>query len=356
MHTIAIVTDAWHPQINGVVTTLGHTVKALQALGHRVEVINPGQFRSFPCPSYPEISLAPATPATLSRRLDDIDPDSVHIATEGPLGWAARAACLRRGFPFTTSYHTRFPEYVRLRLPVPLSLSYTVMRTFHRPSRRVMAATPDLKAELEGRGFANVALWSRGVDTALFKPGPKDFFDLPRPIFLYMGRVAVEKNIEAFLALDLPGSKVVVGDGPSRPELSRKYRNALFCGMQTGDALAAHVAAADVFVFPSLTDTFGVVLLEAMACGVPVAAYPVTGPQSVVTSGYNGYLDRDLRRAALSALTIPAEHCRGSALQSSWEKCSRQFFANLAISDKSFAHHHLTVFSLKPNGFLTRPL
>ena len=356
MHTIAIVTDAWHPQINGVVTTLGHTVETLQELGHRVEVIDPSQFRSFPCPTYPEIALAPATPAMLSRRLADIDPDSVHIATEGPLGWAARAACLRRDFPFTTSYHTRFPEYLRLRLPVPLALSYAVVRAFHRPSRHVMAATPDLKAELESRGFANVALWSRGVDTALFKPGPKDFFDLPRPVFLYMGRVAVEKNIEAFLALDLPGSKVVVGDGPARPELSRKYRDALFCGMQTGAALAAHVAAADVFVFPSLTDTFGVVLLEAMACGVPVAAYPVTGPQSVVADDYNGCLDRDLRRAALGALAIPAEQCRRSAMQFSWEHCTRQFLANLEFCGKSFAHHRLTDFSLKPNGFLTRPL
>ena len=356
MHTIAIVTDAWHPQINGVVTTLGHTVRVLQDLGHRVEVINPGQFRSFPCPTYPEISLAPVTPTTLRRRLDDIDPDSIHIATEGPLGWAARAACLHREFPFTTSYHTRFPEYVRLRLPVPLSLSYAVMRTFHRPSRHVMAATPDLKAELENRGFANVALWSRGVDTSLFTPGSKDFFDLPRPVFLSMGRVAVEKNIEAFLALDLPGSKVVVGDGPARQELSRRYPDTRFCGIQSGTALAAHVAAADVFVFPSLTDTFGVVLLEAMACGVPVAAYPVTGPQSVVTSGYNGCLDHDLRRAALAALDIPAEHCRISAMQSSWEKCTRQFLANLVISEKSFAHYHLTDFSLKPNGFLTRPL
>ena len=356
MHTIAVVTDAWHPQINGVVTTLGHTVRTLQEFGHRVEVINPTQFRSFPCPTYPEISLAPVTPATLRRRLDDIAPDSIHIATEGPLGWAARAACLHRGFPFTTSYHTRFPEYVRLRLPVPLTLSYAVMRTFHRPSRHVMAATPALKAELESRGFNNVALWSRGVDTTLFSPGQKSFFDLPRPVFLYMGRVAVEKNIEAFLSLDLPGSKVVVGDGPARNELERKYRDARFCGMQTGAALAAHVAAADVFVFPSLTDTFGVVLLEAMACGVPVAAYPVTGPQSVVTSGYNGCLDHDLRRAALRALTIPAGHCRGSAMEFSWEKCTRQFLANLVICEKSFAHSRLTDFSLKPNGFLTRPL
>lgn len=356
MHTIAVVTDAWHPQINGVVTTLSHTVNVLRGLGHRVEVINPGQFRSFPCPTYPEISLALATPASLCRRLDEIDPDSVHIATEGPLGWAARSACLHREFPFTTSYHTRFPEYVRLRIPVPLSLSYAVMRTFHRPSRHVMAATPELKAELENRGFGNVALWSRGVDTSLFAPGPKDFLDLPRPVFLYMGRVAVEKNIEAFLALDLPGSKVVVGDGPARHGLSRTYPEVRFCGMQTGGALAAHVAAADVFVFPSLTDTFGVVLLEAMACGVPVAAYPVTGPQSVVTSGLNGCLDHDLRRAALSALTIPAGHCRGSALEFSWEKCTRQFLANLAISEKSFAHSRLTDFSLKPNGFLTRPM
>ncbi|KAB2887627.1 MAG: glycosyltransferase family 1 protein, partial [Desulfobulbaceae bacterium] len=342
--------------INGVVRSLEHTAREAENLGADMQFLSPQGFRTVPLPTYNEIRLALATPRMIMRRIEAMQPDFVHIATEGPIGILVRRACIASRRTFTTSYHTRFPEYVRLRLPVPLTLSYAVMRTFHRPSRHVMAATPALKAELESRGFNNVALWSRGVDTTLFSPGQKSFFDLPRPVFLYMGRVAVEKNIEAFLSLDLPGSKVVVGDGPARNELERKYRDARFCGMQTGAALAAHVAAADVFVFPSLTDTFGVVLLEAMACGVPVAAYPVTGPQSVVTSGYNGCLDHDLRRAALRALTIPAGHCRGSAMEFSWEKCTRQFLANLVICEKSFAHSRLTDFSLKPNGFLTRPL
>ena len=352
MKKIALVTDAWHPQINGVVTTLANTVAALTEMGVAVEVIHPGLFKTLPCPSYPDIRLSLATGRQLRTRLAALAPHSVHIATEGPLGWAARSACLKMNFPFTTSYHTRFPEYLRLRLPLPLALSYSVMRHFHRPSRRIMAASADLAKELNDRGFANIALWSRGVDTALFKPGPKDFLRAPRPIFLYMGRVAVEKNLDAFLALDLPGSKYVVGDGPAKAELSRKYPEVRFAGFRQGAELASYVAAADVLVFPSLTDTFGLVLLEAMACGVPVAAFPVSGPLGVVENGRNGYVDNDLRRAALQALDVPADCCRQFALQASWQSCSRQFLTNLVFSERPFPDRNLTVSSSTANRIL----
>ena len=343
MKKIALVTDAWHPQINGVVTTLSNTVAALGKMGVEVELIHPGLFKTFPCPSYPDIRLSLATTADLRDRLAAIAPYSVHIATEGPLGWAARSACLQVNFPFTTSYHTRFPEYLRLRMPLPLSLSYAVMRHFHRPARRIMVANTALAQELTSRGFANIALWSRGVDTDLFKPGRKDFLDGPRPIFLSMGRVAVEKNLEAFLALDLPGTKYVVGDGPAREELTRKYPAVRFVGFRRDAELASYVAAADVFVFPSLTDTFGLVLLEGMACGVPVAAFPVSGPEGVVVNGLNGYVDRDLRQAALKALTIPGESCRRFALQASWQSCSQQFLDNLVFHEDHFPDKNLTI-------------
>ncbi len=356
MKKIAIVTDAWHPQINGVVTTLGHTARTLEGLGYQVEIINPSQFTTIPCPSYPEIPLALTTPRAIRRRLTAFAPHSVHIATEGPLGWAARSVCQRMSFPFTTSYHTRFPEYLRLRLPVPLALSYRVMRHFHRPACRVMVATSALKEELENRGFCNIALWSRGVDSTVFKPGPKDFLDAPRPIFLSMGRVAVEKNLESFLGLDLPGTKYVVGDGPAMEELSRKYPQVRFAGFRKGAELASFVAAADVFVFPSHTDTFGLVLLEAMACGIPAAAFPVPGPESVIVNGLNGYLDHDLRRAALKALTISAAACRTFALSASWEPCTRQFLDNLVFRELPLTEKTLIHFSLKMNRFLIRPL
>lgn len=352
MKRIAIVTDAWRPQINGVVTTLGYTARTLTELGYQIEIINPSQFKTIPCPSYPEIPLSLTTTKALFNRLGRFAPHSIHIATEGPLGWAARSACRKAGFPFTTSYHTRFPEYLRLRAPVPLSLSYAVMRYFHRPASRTMVATPALKKELEGRGFTNLALWTRGVDTSLFKPGSKDFLDAPRPIFLSMGRVAVEKNLEAFLALDLPGAKVVVGDGPAREELSRKYPDARFVGFRQGQELASFVAAADVFVFPSLTDTFGLVLLEAMACGVPAAAFPAPGPASIIVDGFNGSIDHDLRQAALRALKISAKNCREFALATSWEACSRQFLDNLTFRQPPFPHAKLTFSSRTTNSFL----
>jgi len=327
---IAIVTDAWRPQTNGVVKTLSTTANGLRALGHDVRIIEPNQFKTFPCPTYPEIRLAWLPYGRVSELLEDFEPDAIHIATEGTLGTAARKWCLRRRFPFTTSYHTQFPEYVRARLPIPLSVSYAHLRRFHSAAARTMVATPAMQRLLESRGFKNIVRWTRGVDVSLFKPRDKSFLDFPRPIAMYVGRVAIEKNIEAFLKLDLPGTKVVVGDGPARAELETKYPNTKFVGYKFGEELASHVAAADVFVFPSRTDTFGLVLLEAMACGVPVAAYPVTGPIDVVTQGVTGELNEDLRAAALAALKLDPNQCRAYALANTWETATRQFLSNLA--------------------------
>jgi glycosyltransferase involved in cell wall biosynthesis len=327
---IAIVTDAWRPQTNGVVKTLSTTADGLRALGHVVQVIEPNQFKTFPCPTYPEIRLAWLPYGRVSELLEELDPDAIHIATEGTLGAAARKWCLRQRFPFTTSYHTQFPEYVRARVPIPLAVSYAHLRRFHSAAARTMVATPAMQRLLESRGFTNIVRWTRGVEVGLFRPRTKDFLDLSRPVAMYVGRVAVEKNIEAFLQLDLPGTKVIVGDGPARAELQTKYPRAKFVGYKFGEELASHVAAADVFVFPSRTDTFGLVLLEAMACGVPVAAYPVTGPIDVVTQGVTGCLDTDLRAAALAALRLDPNQCRAYALANTWETATRQFLSHLA--------------------------
>jgi glycosyltransferase involved in cell wall biosynthesis len=268
----------------------------------------------------------------LSRRLDAFAPDAVHIATEGPLGSAARRWCKRRGMGFTTSYHTRFPEYLRARMPIPVSLSYAYLRRFHSCATRTMVATQAMQVQLENRGFRNIVRWTRGVDVELFQPRPQRLLHLPQPICMYVGRVAVEKNVEAFLALDLPGTKVVVGDGPARAELQRKYPATVFAGFQRDETLARHVASADVFVFPSRTDTFGLVLLEAMASGVPVAAYPVTGPIDVVRQGVTGMLDEDLAAAARAALLLDRGDCRNYALQHTWQAATQQFLANLCIT------------------------
>jgi glycosyltransferase involved in cell wall biosynthesis len=327
---IAIVTDAWRPQTNGVVQTLGTTAQTLSAGGHDVLVVEPNQFRTFPCPTYPEIRLAWFPYRRLSQLLRDFAPDCIHVATEGTLGMAARSWCVRNRFPFTTSYHTQFPEYVRARAPIPLALSYAHLRRFHAAAARTMVATPTLQKQLETRGFRHIVRWTRGVDVESFKPGAKQFLQLPRPIFVYMGRVAVEKNIAAFLALDLPGTKLVIGDGPERRSLQAQFPAAQFVGYRFGAELAAHLAAADVFVFPSRTDTFGLVLLEALACGVPVAAYPVTGPIDVIEHGRTGMLDEDLRAAALAALKVDPAHCRAFALAHTWEAATKQFLGNLA--------------------------
>jgi len=325
---VAVVTDAWHPQVNGVVRTLATTGDELAALGHRVTFITPADFRTLPCPTYPEICLAVLPQRKIARLLDAAAPCAIHIGTEGPLGHAARRYCLNRGLPFTTAYHTRFPEYVRARARVPLEWTYAMMRRFHGPSSGVMVATQSLRRELEAHGFTNIRDWSRGVDVGLFHPRPS-ILDLPRPILMYVGRVAVEKNIGAFLALEHPGTKVVVGDGPQRAELERRYPDAVFTGSRQGEALAAHYASADVFVFPSRTDTFGLVLIEALASGVPVAAYPVPGPLDVIGGSGAGALDEDLGRAVRRALTIDREAARGHALNFTWRRCAETFVQNL---------------------------
>jgi glycosyltransferase involved in cell wall biosynthesis len=328
---ILLVTDAWHPQVNGVVRTLDTVCSEARALGHEVRVLPPQEFRTFPCPTYPEIRLAIRPKSGLRRLLQDFDPDAVHVATEGPLGLAARRLLPGLGIPFTTSYHTKFPEYVSARLPVPTAWGYAAMRWFHRPSAGVMVSTRTVRRELADHGFANLRCWTRGVDTALFNPGHEPALHLPRPVFVYVGRVAVEKNIGAFLELDLPGSKLVVGDGPALAQLKIKYPDVTFAGMREGEDLARHYAAGDVFVFPSRTDTFGLVLLEALASGLPVAAYPVAGPLDVIGDSEVGVLDPDLRSAALRALDIPRAACRVFAEGRSWRVSAEQFLQNLAV-------------------------
>lgn len=326
---IAIVTDAWLPQTNGVVTTLSRTRDCIERAGHDVLLVTPEAFRKFPCPTYPEIRLAWFPGRRLARRLDEFAPQCIHIATEGTLGLAARAYCRRRGLEFTTSYHTRFPEYVRMRAPVPLAWSYAFLRWFHGAAMRTLVGTPSQRDDLIAHGFGNLVLWSRGVDTELFRPRDKDFGGFERPVAMYMGRVAVEKNIGAFLALDFPGSKVVVGDGPALDTLKTRHPHIHFAGYRFGEELASYLAAADVFVFPSRTDTFGLVMLEAMACGVPIAAYPVTGPRDVVENGVTGILDEDLGRAARAALALQPAACRAQAVKHTWQAATVQFLAGL---------------------------
>ena len=325
---IAIVTDAWTPQVNGVVTTLSRTSETLREFGHDVRVVHPGEFRTFPCPTYPEIQLAFRPSHGVARQLDAMQPDRIHIATEGPLGIAARRYCVRRGLRFTTSYHTQFPQYLRARLPIPLGVSYRFLRWFHGAAARTMVATARQQEELVRWGFGNLATWTRGVDTHLFKPGDRASLPDPRPVWIYTGRVAVEKSIENFLALDIPGTKYVVGDGPERRRLERQYPAVKFTGYRFGAELARLMGAADVFVFPSRTDTFGVVMLEAMACGLPVAAYPVTGPADVVHHGVTGFLHEDLSHAAMNALNLDRASCRLAAVACSWEKATEQFLNN----------------------------
>jgi glycosyltransferase involved in cell wall biosynthesis len=332
---LLLVTDAWRPQINGVVRTLEAMLGELDDLGVTVEIVAPTDFPCRPLPGYPEIPLALAGRRALVRRIEAARPDAIHIATEGPLGLAARGACRWLSLSFTTSYHTRFPEYLRARLPVPIAWSYAAMRWFHAASAGIMVSTPTLQAELAAQGFRHLLRWSRGVDTGLFRPAAAHALDLPRPIFLSVGRVAVEKNLDAFLSLDLPGTKLVVGDGPARAELQKKYANAHFVGAKTGLDLAGYYAAADVFVFPSLTDTFGLVLLEALASGTPVAAFPVPGPLDVVGNTDVGILDADLRRATLAALDIPRARCRVFAEGLSWRASAAQFLGNLVQVDGS---------------------
>jgi glycosyltransferase involved in cell wall biosynthesis len=326
---ILLATDAWAPQVNGVVMTLRNTIRGVEQAGHTVEVIGPDRFRSVPCPTYPEIRLALSPFNLFARLAKRFAPDAVHISTEGPVGMAARRFCLREGLGFTTAYHTRFPEYVHARVRLPVRFSYRWLRHFHAPAKAVMVATPAIHADLEQWGFHNLVMWSRGVDTELFRPGPRLDRGWRRPVSMYVGRVAVEKNIEAFLALDLPGTKVVVGDGPQRASLQRRFPAVVFTGAQVGEELAAHFRSADVLVFPSRTDTFGLVLLEAMASGTPAAAFPVAGPIDVIVPGRSGVLSHDLRGAALAALALPREGVRQQALRFSWDQATSQFLRHL---------------------------
>lgn len=332
---ILIATDAWHPQVNGVVRTLTSLSDSASGLGEAIEFLTPDGFPSLPVPTYPGLRMALPTRHEIARRIEAVSPDAIHIATEGPIGWAVRAYCRRHGLAFTTSYTTRFPEYVSVRTGIPEGLGYAVMRRFHSASSMVMVATDSLRRELAERGFRRLGYWTRGVNTELFRPDEPAALDLPRPIFMTMGRVAVEKNLEAFLSLDLPGSKVVVGDGPQRGELERNFPDVHFLGEKKGRDLSSHLAAADVFVFPSLTDTFGVVQLEALACGTPVAAFPVTGPLDVIADRPIGAIDRDLRAACLRALQMSRQSCRNFALERSWENSARQFLGNLTALHSS---------------------
>jgi glycosyltransferase involved in cell wall biosynthesis len=326
---ILVATDAWHPQVNGVVRTLTTMAEAARALGAEVDFLTPLSFRTFAMPSYRDLRVALPRPAKIARLIADSNPDSIHIATEGPIGLLVRRYCRKHELPFTTSFHTRFPDYVSARAPVPESWVWSTLRWFHGASQAVMAATPALANELRGRGFRNVVLWPRGVDTTLFRPRDVDLCQ-PKPVFVCVGRVAVEKNLEAFLELDLPGSKVIVGDGPARFALQQKYPDSVFLGALQGEALAEVYAAADVFVFPSKTDTFGLVLLEALASGLPVAAFPVTGPRDVIGAAPVGVLDEDLRKACLEALSIPAQACVDFAAKHTWEASAQAFIDNMA--------------------------
>jgi len=364
---ILLATDAWEPQVNGVVRTLARVTSELREMGDLVEVISPDQFATVPLPTYPEIKLAMGAFEKVQQRFKAFEPEAIHIATEGPIGLAARRICLEWKLPFTTSYHTRFPEYVSARLPLPLAAGYAYMKWFHRPSGRLMVATRTLADELQRRGFRNISQWSKGLDTEVCRPrraGEPDVFaalerpvwlyvgrvaveknieafhpkrkgdadpyaGMARPIFLSVGRVAVEKNVEAFLALDLPGSKVVVGDGPQRAELAERYPDVLFTGAKLGEDLASHYACADVFVFPSLTDTFGLVMLEAWASGLPIAGFLAPGPADIIPGSNAGVLAPDqtngLREACLAALEIDPSLARAAALRYSWRACAEEF-------------------------------
>jgi glycosyltransferase involved in cell wall biosynthesis len=332
---IALVTDAWEPQVNGVVRTLKSTARELQSMGHTVETLTPLEFKTLPCPTYPDIRLSLFPRAGVTRRLSALDPDAIHIATEGPLGLAARRFALKHGIPFTTAYHTRFPEYIQARTGMPLAWTYAFLRWFHGPSKAVMAPTVVVQQDLEANGFTNVVLWSRGVELDIFRPRKCDKLKTVPPIFLYVGRVAVEKNIEAFLALDLPGSKWVAGAGPALAGIRARYPGVNFLGVLNQQELAEVYASADVFVFPSRTDTFGLVLLEAMACGLPVAAYPVTGPLDVIGDSRAGVMHEDLRTACLAALELRREDAAAHARKFSWRAATEQFLSHLHPRERS---------------------
>ena len=334
---IVIVTDAWYPQINGVVRTIERTRQELIKQGHEVEIVSPQPFYTVPCPTYPEIRLSLATKNGVASEIEKYQPDHIHIATEAVLGMAARRYCLTNGFPFTTSYHTRFPEYVNARVPIPVRWTYAYLRRFHNSGCGCMVATKSLERDLKAHGFQNLRSWTRGVDAEHFNPNHRKDLGFEGPIQLYVGRVAVEKNIEAFLEAKVRGTKVIVGDGPARADLSKRFPDAKFLGVKAGEELAELYASADVFVFPSKTDTFGIVLLEALASGVPVAAYPVMGPIDVVGDNKDvGVLDDDLESAIEKALQCDRKACRKFALTRSWSKTAELFMENITLSRNTF--------------------
>jgi 1,2-diacylglycerol 3-alpha-glucosyltransferase/glucuronosyltransferase len=326
---VLVATDAWHPQVNGVVRTLTALAQSVRRLGVNIEFLTPEGFPSLPLPTYPGLRLALPRWGDVARRIERINPDAIHIATEGSIGHMVRAWCRRQGRPFTTSYTTRFPEYISSRAPIPQAWVYAALRRFHSAATVTMVATDSLMCELRQRGFANLGMWTRGVDTDLFRPDRAIELGFARPVFVTVGRVAVEKNLESFLSLDLPGTKVVIGSGPQEHDLKRRFPEAKFLGLMENGILAAHLAAADVFVFPSRTDTFGVVQLEALASGVPIAAFPVTGPRDVVADRPIGVLREDLRAACLQALGISRAACREFALSRSWDNSARQFIGHM---------------------------
>lgn len=349
---IALITDAWLPQINGVVTTLVELVRELEVLGHQVEVVHPGLFKTRPCPGYAGIDLAVRPKVPMSEKLDLFAPEAVHIATEGPLGWAARSYCVKRGLRFTTAFHTKFPEILNAALKIPLSWGYALFRHFHKPSAGVMVPTQGVLRMLEQRGFRNLRSWTHGVDTQLFSFQPEARLyprmgTLVRPVSLFVGRVSYEKNIEAFLGLDIPGTKVVCGVGPLEATLKERYPQVRWLGVLPRDELARVYAAADVFVFPSRSETFGLVMLEAMACGTPVAAYPVDGPLEVLGkpdgSCHGGVLDGDLKQACYSALAVPRHAARARALDFSWQHAARLFEGNLVLAHEKAGKELLPV-------------
>jgi glycosyltransferase involved in cell wall biosynthesis len=340
---IAIATDAWFPQVNGVVRTLSATVSILLERGHEIELITPQQFWTVPMPGYREIRLAVAPRFGARRALHEFCPDIVHIATEGPIGWSARAWCLKHRIPFTSAFHTRFPDYASIRTGISAERFWPIMRHFHGPSAAVMVSTERLGRELNARGIPNVVLWPRGVDRSVFKPdGPvhPELEGLARPLLLSVGRVAVEKNLDAFLSIDMPGSKVVVGDGPALDELRRRYPEVIFLGLRRGVDLAAAYRSADALVFPSQTDTFGLVMIEALACGTPVAGFPVQGPIDILgTDGYGmsprferpaGAVDHSLPTAVERALHVRREDAADFASAFDWTKCTDRFEAALS--------------------------
>lgn len=328
---ILIVTDAWKPQVNGVVRTLDSTSRELQKMGHDIAMISPQGGRSIPCPTYKEISLALSPSRLVKKTFHDFNPELVHIATEGPLGWAARRFCKANHLKFTTSFHTQFPEYIHARTKIPTGLTYKVLKRFHSLARFVMVTTQSMEKKLSSAGFNNLIKWSRGVDTTLFQPMNRSVLR-SKPTLLYVGRVAIEKNLEAFLSMDIDAVKVIVGDGPQRAYLQAKYPEVLFAGAKFGQELVHYYSLADAFVFPSRTDTFGLVMLEALACGTPVAAYPVEGPIDVIQSSEIGCLDTDLKKATMMALTKSRKKCRSYALEFSWAKCTQQFLNNLMLA------------------------